>query len=683
MKLTDDLRYVKGVGPKISSILKENGFNIVKDLIFYFPFRYDDFSKIVKIKDLKFDQAVTIYGKLSSLRQYRIGKRKLLITEGILTDDTASLRVLWFGQRHPIKFKGKEIYIAGKLVKNKFGTYFSPLEVATEEQKTIHLARVVPVYRKIGSINSKQIRKIIFNIFQNLDLKTLKDPLPDFILKEFNLKKIDDAILNVHFPKDIFIAKESKKRFIFEDLLIFQLKILKERKLLLEKKAPQIKIYEKETEEILPFKLTEEQKRVWEEIKRDLQNQKPSNRLLQGDVGSGKTVLVKMAIFNVVLNNFQAVLMAPTEVLARQHFDDFLIFFSKKNISLGYISSNECLFGHGGYFVKISKEKMKNNIFQGKVDIVIGTHSLLGEKIVFQKVGIVIIDEQQRFGVEQRAKLIEKSKSNLIPHFISMTATPIPRTLALVLYGDLDISTIKERPFPFLVKTYIVSENKRKKVYEFLKNKIKNGSQLIIVCPRVEEKNDEIKNVKAEYKKIKEYFSDFQIAMLYAKMKSEEKNRIIEDLNKNKINILVTSSVIEVGLNLQNLDLMIIENAERFGLAQLYQMIGRLSRYGKESYAFLFLNKFTKNGYLRLKALKEKKNALELAEIDLKLRGPGEFFGKEQSGIPDLVIEGLKDLNLIEQSKKAAEMILEKDPNLTSFPELYSLYSQKGKILEG
>jgi len=683
MKLSDSLRYVKGVGPKIFNILKDYGFLTLKDLLFYFPFRYDDFSKLVNIKDLKIGQTCTIYGKLKNVRQFKIGRRRLIITQGIITDKTASIKIIWFGQRHPIVFKDKEIYVAGKLVKDKFGLYFLPFEVETNNQKNIHLARTVPVYRKIGKINSKQIRKIIFNIIQSIDIKELKDPIPEFILNKFGFKKIDEAILKVHFPENLLEALESRKRFVFEDLLIFQLKILKERKMLLEKKAPQIEIYEEEVEKILNFELTEEQKRVWNEIKEDLKSQKPSNRLLQGDVGSGKTVLAKMAIFNVVLNNYQAVLMAPTEILARQHFFDFLEFFAKKNINLGFVSSKECFFGQGGHFIKISKEKIKNHIFQGKIDIIIGTHSLLGEKIIFQKVGIVVIDEQQRFGVEQRAKLIEKSKSELIPHFISMTATPIPRTLALVFYGDLDISTIRERPFPFLVKIFIVSEKKREKVYEFLKKKIKKGSQLVIICPRVEEKNDEIKNVKTEYQKIKKYFSEFKIGMLYAKMKVKEKDEILKMMEKNEIKVLVTSSVIEVGLNLKNLNLMIIENAERFGLTQLYQMIGRLSRYGLESYAFLFLNKFTKKGYIRLKALKEKRNALELAEIDLKLRGPGEFFGKEQSGIPDLVVEGLKDLDLIEKAKKAAEIIISVDSSFKSFPLLSLLYTQKGKILFG
>jgi len=681
--LGTSIQFVKGVGPKIFQIFSDEGISKVEDLIYYFPFRYDDFSKVKKINELKLGEVATVYGVLKTVKAYKIGKKKLFVVEGLLTDESGSIRVIWFGQRYVTSFKDKEIIIAGKVVKNSFGLHLSPLQTQLKEKFNLHVARIVPVYRSIGNLKTKFIRKIIFEVLNNLNWSEVKEFLPDFIISKFNLISLSEAIKKIHFPESEEDISKSKKRFIFQDLLIFHLKILKEEKILEKKTAPQIKIFEEKTKEILDFDLTEDQKKAWEEIKKDLSQTKPMGRLLQGDVGTGKTILSQMAALNVALNGYQVVFMAPTEILAKQHFLNFLSRFSKFNLVIGFISSKETLFGFGNAWTKISRKKFLENVVMKKIDIIIGTHALIGEDIRFKKIGLIIVDEQQRFGVEQRVKLIEKADHpEIFPHFLSLTATPIPRTIALILYGNLDVSLLKQRPYPFLVKIFIIGPDQRKKVYSLVEKKLRDGFQLVVICPRVEE-GKELKAVKSEYKKIKEIFKDFSVGILYGKMKTEEKENVIKDMVEGKIQILVSSSVLEVGINLPKLNLMIIENSERFGLAQLYQMIGRLSREGLESFAFLFVEKLTKSSYQRLKAIKTVNNGFELAEIDLKLRGPGEFFGKSQSGLPDIVIEGLNDKELMEAARKAALEILEKDSSLKSFPEFFEIFQKKGKILLG
>ena len=680
--LNDSLQFVKGVGPKIFSLLKEYHFETIKDILFYFPFRYDDLTQVKKIKNLKLNESGVLIGKLTDVRVILIGGRKLLMVTGLLTDESGSVKVIWFGQKYILNFKNKEIVVVGKLIKNKFGFHFSPSQTYLREKFSDSFLRILPVYRALGRLNSQFLRKIIFEILNNLKWQEIKDPLPPFILQDYQLLNLKDALAKIHFPlnnDDIYL---SRQRFIFQDLLIFNLKVLKEEKLLLEKKAPKIKVEEIKNKEILDFVLTYDQKNAWEEIKNDISQEKPMNRLLQGDVGTGKTILAQLTSWHVVLNGYQVVMMAPTEILARQHFLNFLERFKNTKVNFAFVSAKENLFGFNGHFVKTSKKKIQENIFWGRINIVIGTHSVISEKIKFYKVGLVIVDEQQRFGVEQRAKLIEKSQHpEIFPHFLSLTATPIPRTLALVFYGKTDISLLKQRPYPFLVKTFILSSKSREKVYKFVEKKLEQGSQMVVICPRVEETEKEVKTVKGEFKKIKERFSKFKVDLLYGKLKPQQKEKVIKEMINNEIQILVTSSILEVGVNFPQLNLMIIEEAERFGLAQLYQMIGRLSRFGKESYAFLFVEKLSKKSYLRLKAIKEKKNAFELAEIDLRLRGPGEFFGKEQSGLPDIVIEGLKNTELLMKTRKAAQQILEKSPDLSLWPELLKIYEEKGKIL--
>lgn len=682
--LDDSLQFVKGIGPKIFEWLKEANLKTVKDLLYYFPFRYDDFSKIEKIKNLKLNEQVVLSGILKDARAILIGRKKLLMITGLLTDETGSIKIIWFNQRHILKFQQKEIVVVGKLVKNKFGLHFSPTQTFLKEKMQSSLVKFLPVYRAIGRLTSQFFRKIISFVLSHLKWEEVKEPLPDFILKNYHLLNLKESLLKIHFPQTEDEAFNARRRFIFQDLLIFNLKIFKEEKILLEKKAPIIYINDTDNKKIVDFNLTFDQQKAWEDIKNDLTKEKPMARLLQGDVGTGKTLLAQLASFHVILNGYQVVMMAPTEILARQHFVSFLERFKKTSITLGFISSKEALFGFNGHFIKISKNKFYQNVFLGRVNMIIGTHSVISEKIKFNKVGLVIVDEQQRFGVEQRLKLIEKSQHpEIFPHFLSLTATPIPRTLALVLYGKLDISILKQRPFPFRVEIFILPSSKREKVFKFIEKKLSQGSQLVVICPRVEETEKEIKTVKGEYKKIKERFLNFNVDLLYGKLKPDEKEKIMQRMLTHQTQILVTSSVLEVGVNFPQLNLMIIEDAERFGLAQLYQMIGRLSRFGKKSYAFLLVNKLSKNAYFRLKAIKSKKNAFELAEIDLKLRGPGEFFGKEQSGLPDIVIEGLKDSTILAQTQKAAKEILENDPSLSKWPELLKLYEDKGKILTG
>jgi len=411
---------------------------------------------------------------------------------------------------------------------------------------------------------------------------------------------------------------------------------------------------------------------------KDMEKKIPMSRLLQGDVGSGKTVVATISALNCAKNGYQVAFMAPTEILAKQHFETIHNFLKNFNLNIGLLTSKSDRFFSKklkNEVVEISKRKLIEFTEKGEIDILIGTHALIQDKVKFKKLGLVIVDEQHRFGVEQRAKLCKQSKTKerLIPHLLSMTATPIPRTLSLTIYGDLDISILDEMPRgKRKVNTVIVPPKKREKAYQLIKEEIKKGRQAFLICPRIEPgEKSEIRAVKEEYKKLKEkIFPEFEVGMLHGKLSSKEKERIMKDFREGKINILVSTSVIEVGIDIPNATVMIVEGAERFGLAQLHQFRGRIGRGGEESYFFLFCESSSRSTQKRLKALVETDDGLKLAEVDLKLRGPGDFVGKRQWGIPNLAMEYLSDLNLIKTTREAAKEILEQDIYLKKYPLL-------------
>jgi len=701
LSLNDKIEKYKKVGQRYVKKLHKLGIKTIYDLLFYFPHRYEDFSNIVPIINVGLDQKVTILGKIVEIINRKTFKKQMNITEAIVQDKSGSIRAIWFNQPYLTKTlkKGKCIAISGKTTFSEYGLilsnpYYELLPNYTSDfslsfvSKLKHTARLVPIYHETYGLSSRYLRYLIYPII------SLADKIPDFlpleIKKEYNLMDLSSAIKEIHFPKSLNSIKKARTRLSFDELFLINLNVLKQKYELLKEKSFPIPFNQrliKDFVENLPFKLTDSQKIAAWEIFQDMQKTKPMNRLLNGDVGSGKTMVAILASLLVCKTGYQTAFMAPTEVLAKQHFLTLNKFLKGQNLNIGLITgSTQKLIGKKtSQIMQISKERFKKMVNEGKIDLVVGTHTLIQDNLSFPKLALVIVDEQHRFGVEQRAKLVigniktnDKLKENqkpkrTIPHLLSMSATPIPRTLALTIYGDLDISILKEIPTgERKVITKIIPPEKRNYAYNLIRKQVKLKKQAFVICPRIETKDEksetrkktgweDVKAVKEEYEKLKSEFPEFKIAMLYGRMKPKEKEKIMKDFSLNKINILVSTSVIEVGIDIPNATVIVIESAERFGLAQLHQFRGRVGRSKYKSYCLLFTNSSSPKTYKRLKALLTSKNGFELAEKDLQIRGPGELIGKRQWGIPDLTMASLNDLELIQKTKEAAKKVIEKN----------------------
>jgi ATP-dependent DNA helicase RecG len=682
---------IKGVGNNYLKKFKKIGIETVKDLLFYFPFRYEDFSVIKKINQLILNEVVTIEGKILEIKTFKTWRKKFFITEAIIEDDTAPIKIIWFNQPFLTKNlkRGDLISVAGKLIEDKNGVYFSPshyekiTDFDSEERR--ETSGLIPVYSETEGLTSRALRFFIKQCLKQTRIPN--DWLPSYIRQKYHFPDLKTALKQIHFPKNITEAEVARKRFLFEDLFILELTILKQKQQLKQYKGFLIKANLdslKKFSESLNFQLTNDQKQAVVDILKDLQKGKPMNRLLQGDVGSGKTIVAAIAALMTVENNYQVAFMAPTEILSEQHFQTFSRLFKDFEINIGLITSNKTKISWNGLISEIKRKDFLRDCQQQKINIIIGTHSLIQKDVKFKNLGLVIIDEQHRFGVEQRKELL-KSKTDFIPHLLSMTATPIPRTLALTLWGDLDISSIKELPKnrkPIITK--IVSPQQREKVYQFIKDQIQQGRQVFVICPLINDSEKlEVKSVLKEYEKLQnQIFPEFKVMYLHGKMKTQEKEEIMQKFLKNEINILVSTSVVEVGIDVPNASIMLIEGADRFGLAQLYQFRGRVGRGPHQSYCFLFTESNSQNTLKRLKALITAKNSFELAEKDLELRGPGEFLGTHQSGMPDNLMMALKNLSLVQIAKNEAELILQNDPELKNYPLIKKVFEQKKEILE-
>jgi len=715
--LYSPLNEIKGIGPGFLTKLKKLDIYTVKDLLWHFPFRYENFSEVKKIADLKINEQTTVSGVIQNIKVQRTWKKKMFIVEAIIADDTGRISAVWFNQRHlaVILKKGKKVNLAGKVVSKKNKIYFSSptYEFINNQlqnegritQDTKHTGRLVPIYPETKGLTSKALRYLIKPILD--DLEKIEEFLPDYILKKFNFPEINQAIYNIHFPTHLEDAKIAKKRFAFEDLFLLQLINLSQKLKLTKKKAFALKIDNDLIEGIikdLPFELTASQKRSLFEIINDLQNNHPMNRLLQGDVGSGKTIVAALATISVANANQQSVFMAPTEILAKQHYETIKKFFQKFEKGLGLLTKSEAQIFYGdGLEQSIKKNELLKKISSGEIKIIIGTHALIQKDVKFKNLAFVIVDEQHRFGVAQRAQLARSNalnKSNvLLPHFLSMSATPIPRTLTLTMFGDLDLSIIDELPKNRKsVITKIVAPENRDKAYAFIRGQVKKGRQVFVICPRitptninnnvdnhkltngnqcVEKKSRrstlfwETKAVEEEYEKLKnKVFPDLRVEMLHGKMKAKEKENIMADFKNGKIDILVATSVVEVGVDIPNATIMMIEGAERFGLAQLYQFRGRVGRGEHQSFCFLFTESSSKTVRRRLESLLEAKNGFELAEKDLAIRGPGEILGESQTGLPDLAMKAIQNPDLVKTSRSEAEKLLEQDPEFKNYPAI-------------
>jgi ATP-dependent DNA helicase RecG len=654
------------------------GIKTVRDFLLYFPRTYNDSSEFTKIIDIIPNEVNTIKGKLSSLFNVRTKHGKKL-TMGLFTDETGSIEVLWFNQPHLVKMlpRKKDIILSGKVkFDGRKATLQSPsYEIVKEYEEQIHSGRIVPMYHETEGVSSKWIREKLKPLIDYWT-ELFEEYMPEEVLHEHDLIDFKTAIKNAHFPEDEKTLEQAKKRLAFDELFLLQLKVLQKKWHWQNIAREDAKVMEtksdvlKEVISKLPFELTTAQKRVTKEILTDLKKPFPMSRLIQGDVGSGKTIVAALAAINSVRNGYQVAIMAPTEILAKQHYQTFVGTLADYGLNIQFIS---------GSTTKKQKEEVIRQMKTGTVDIMIGTHSLIQDDIGFKNLGLAIIDEQHRFGVKQREIL----KSFGSPHLLSMTATPIPRTLAITVYGDQDLSIIDEMPKGRqTIITRVVPEEKRIDAYRWIEDQVKKGRQTFVICPLIDESDMlEVKSVLKEYEFLSTHiFKDLKLGLLHGKLKQDEKDQIMKDFKDNKINILVSTSVVEVGIDVPNATIMLIEGAERFGLSQLHQFRGRVGRGAHQSYCFLFTNPLSEEGKTRMKAMEMYSSGFKLAEIDLKLRGPGEIYGIRQSGIPDLKMASLTDYETIEKARNSAQKIIDKDPLLKTYDKLAGKISEIGEI---
>jgi ATP-dependent DNA helicase RecG len=667
------------VGNTTAGRLKRLGLNTVKDLLYYWPFRYEDYSQVVAIKDLLPDQTVTIKGKIVLIENRRSHRKRMTITEALIEDETGSIKVIWFNQPFLIKNLkiGDEVYLAGKVGFDNLGLQFiSPAYEKITDRESINTAKIVPVYPLTNNLTQKQLRFLINLILTSA--KLIKEWLPEEILAKYKLLAHNFALKEIHFPKNFKSMEQARYRLKFDELFLIAVQTQMVRKFLTQNPAPAMKFQEEKIKNFvssLPYQLTADQKKAAWQILLDLAQTEPMNRLLEGDVGSGKTIVAALAILNVVLNGYQAVLMAPTEILAKQHYNSLSKFFKNFKIKIALLTHSAKLLNSDK---NLPKKEFLEKIKKGEINLIIGTQALIQTEVEYKNLGLIIVDEQHRFGVEQRKKLKDKNKNKKLPHFLSMTATPIPRSLALILYGDLDLSIIKEMPKGRKkIITKVVAEQGRVTTYEFIRQEIQAGRQVFVICPLIDPSDKlGVKSVTEEFKKLdKEVFPDLKIGLLHGKLKALAKDEIMKEFKNNKIKILVSTSVIEVGIDIPNATIMMIEGADRFGLAQLHQFRGRVGRGESQSYCFLFTENGSPKTQERLSALVKSNDGFALAEYDLKFRGPGEVYGTRQSGMPDLQVASLNDLELINLTKKEAEEFMVKY-NLEDFPLLLAKLEQ-------
>ncbi|MBI5072121.1 ATP-dependent DNA helicase RecG [Candidatus Falkowbacteria bacterium] len=674
------------VGKATAKKLQNLGLRTAEDLLFYFPFRYEDWSKILPISQLTYGSAGTCRGRVELIKNTRSFHKRKNITEALVSDKSGSIKVVWFNQPFLTKVLkvGDEIFLSGRVDFDRFGIHLtSPsYEKIRKGEEATHTARIVPVYRTTESLTTKQIRFLV-KLVAPLAAR-VRDWMPPEIKKDFNLVNLSQALKQIHFPDSVSVLKEARHRLKFDELFLIQIHNLLLKANLQKSTAPAITFREAETKKFtgaLPFKLTDGQRQAAWEILKDMASGKPMNRLLEGDVGSGKTVVAAIAALNVFSNGYRSVFMAPTEILARQHYETLRGLFNDFPIVVGLLTRTNVMVKDPKDLkdlndrediddCKMSKSGFLKQANEGKIDLIIGTHALIQEKIKIENIGLAIVDEQHRFGVKQRQALKGDGE---MPHFLSMTATPIPRTMSLVFFSDLDLSVIKEMPVGRKkILTKVVAPENRSKAYDFIAKEIKNGRQAFVICPLIDLSDKlGVKSAKEEYKRLsQEIFPALKIGLLHGKMKSEDKEKVMKDFLENKINILVSTSVVEVGVDVPNATIMMIEGAERFGLAQLHQFRGRVGRSIFQSYCFLFSESENEEAAKRLVVMTTCNDGFSLAEKDLEFRGPGEVWGVRQSGMPDLRIATLADYDIIKQAKEAAEQLIKKDPELSDLPYL-------------
>ena len=681
--LNMNIQYIKGVGPKKAYKLRRLNVETIKDLIYFIPREYEDRTNFKTLREGIKDEKISLEIEITGMGLITKPRNNLSILKVPFKDTSGLGYLVWFNQDY-LKDKfilGNKYIVNGKF--NKMGMEYQIMNPVFEKPDKIDkVGRIIPLYPLTEGLKNNEILTIISYALKE-NLKYIEENLPEYLMEKYNFMSIQDALYTVHFPKNYDYMIKAKKRLAYEELLTLQLGlfIIKNKTY---KNKNGIKFpYKEEVKhfiEDLPFKLTGAQSRVVNEILLDMEDKKQMNRLVQGDVGSGKTIVGIISMYKAVLSGYQAAMMAPTEILATQHFESLTKIFDKYDIRCELLV---------GSLTKKNKELVLEDLKEGRIDIIVGTHAIIQENVEFNRLGLAITDEQHRFGVKQRAILNQKGFN---PDIIVMTATPIPRTLALILYGDLDISIIDELPPGRIeIETYAVDKDMKERIYKFIEKQILEGRQAYIVCPLIEESETLSINAAEElYVILKdEVFKNFNIGLLHGKMKSKEKEVVMDNFKKNKINILVSTTVIEVGVNVPNSNIMVIFNSERFGLAQLHQLRGRVGRGEYQSYCILINESMNPVSRERMRILQQSSDGFIISEKDLQLRGPGEFFGTKQHGLPELKVANLiTDMDILKIAQKDAQEIIHKDPSLISNENsrlksrINEMFNKNGEVLD-
>ncbi len=692
--------------------LKKMGIVTVEDLLYHFPVRYGDTGQVNYIENVSKGDTSVVFGRISGLKTSKAFIKKIPMSEATVTDETGKIKLVWFNQPYIAKMmrEGAIVRVEGKISERKAELYITnpKIEMVRElpsatrdslfgegqnEEHSLH-----PVYPESKGVTSYWIYHTIQKIFASGILDTIVDPIPESILKKYNLPNIRTAFIWIHAPKKEDDGLSARKRFAFQEIFFIQLEKQKEKLLWKHLNSFKIETSEKDIRDFtsrFPFETTESQESAIRSITDDFKRGYPMSRLLEGDVGAGKTAVAATTIYTVTkarpngkdYGNLQTAYMVPTEILAKQHYDNFISYFNHLPIKIGLITGSECKIFPSKTDptkpTKISKAQLLKWVANGEVPIVIGTHALISKTVTFKHLAFVIIDEQHRFGTLQRQKLTTKSEQ--LPHLLSMTATPIPRTLALTIYGDLDITVLEGMPHgrkPIITK--VILPNERENTYEEIRKELNAGRQLYVICPRIDEPDPTkemaviAKSVTLEAERLKkEVFKEFSIGILHSKMTPAEKEKVMNEFSNGKTNILVATSVVEVGVNVPNATMIIIEGAERFGLSQLHQLRGRVIRSNHQAYCYIFPESKGQKTKERMKALTTAKNGFELAEADLAQRGAGELYGRKQWGISDLAMEGIKNIKMVEASRTEATKIVLEDPEFRKYPKIRDYFETR------
>jgi ATP-dependent DNA helicase RecG len=704
MKLTTPISEVARLAPEQLKALKKLGLNTVEDLLYHFPTRYGDTATKRSIGSLLKGEAVVIFGKISHLKTSKAYYKKIPMAEGTLEDETGRIKIIWFHQAYLAKMIGEGAFVRaeGKVTERKGELYMSNPKIETVAKIPFAVGEslfgeeaedntIYPVYPETKGITSNWMFHTLQKIFKSGILETLTDSIPEKILHTYNLPALRTALIWIHAPRRKDDALSARKRFSFEEIFFIQLQKQQDRALWQKEDSFVIEPKKEDLENFIsrfPFPLTGAQKKSINTILEDFKSGHPMSRLLEGDVGSGKTAVAAAATFATIttrpkgqtFGNLEVAYMAPTEILAQQHFESFIQYFTHTGISVGLITGSGCrkfpskVDPRG--WTNISRAQLLKWVANGEIPILIGTHALITKSVKFKHLALVIIDEQHRFGTAQRQKLAEKNEA--APHLLSMTATPIPRTLTLTLYGDLDLSLLDEMPAGRKsIITEIVLPNKREEVYEKVRAELISGRQAYIICPRIDEPDASkegalnARSVTEEAKRLKrDVFQDYSIDILHSKMTPIEKERVMNAFKDGVTDILVATSVVEVGVSVANATVIVIEGGERFGLAQLHQLRGRVLRGTHQAYCFVFSESNSAKSIERLGALKKAANGFELAEYDLQQRGSGVLYSGKQWGVTDLAMEAIQNIKMVEAARTEAKRIITEDFTLSNYPTL-------------